>query len=300
MKLKGVIGIVCTPYNPDMTMDYESLRNQVEFILHSGAHGISFPIMASEFNAISDDERKKALDIVIDITKGHLPVYAGITGFNIHQSLALADHAQKAGADCLVCMTPLLHSFDEARTFEFFHILDDRVSVPVILQNMEGFGATPLSVRSTVKLISECKNVKYLKEESPPSILKMGMAITSGIGIVEGVFGGWGGLQLMDELELGSSGSLIACEFVDIVAKAYDAWAEGRQEEAESIFHRVLPALVYETKMIHAFWLTVLQKRGIIKHNRCRSLSLALTENMLRQIDRYLEDLKDLMIDNKA
>ena len=297
MKLKGIIGIVCTPYNPDMTLDYASLRNQVEFILNSGAHGISFPIMASEFNAVSDEERKKALEIIIDINKGHLPVYAGITGFNIHQSLALADHAQSKGADCLVCMPPLLHSFDEARTFEFFHMLDDQVSVPVMLQNWEGFGSTAMSVGSAVKLISECKNVKFLKEETPPSILKIEMAITSGKGIVEGVFGGWGGLQLLDELELGSSGSLIACEFVDVVAKVYDAWIEGRKEDAGRIFRRILPALVYESKMIHVFWLTVLQKRGIIRHNRCRSLSMTLTDNMLQQIDRYLEDLKDLFME---
>ena len=297
MEFKGIIGIVCTPYQRDMSVDYKSLARQVEFILRSGAHGIAFPIMASEFNAVSDEERKKGLEMVLEITRGALPVYAGVTGMNIHQSLALADHAQSAGAECLVCMTPLLHSFNEERTFEFFHMLDERVSKPVMLQNMEGFGATPLSVQSAVRLIGECKNVRFLKEESPPSIQKMDMALTLGEGIVDGCFGGWGGLMLLDELELGSKGSLIACEFVDVVARVYDAWVNERKAEAVEVFRRVLPALVYETKMIHAFWLTVLQKRGIIQNNRARSLSLELTERMSRQVDAYLEDLRDLMID---
>ena len=294
---KGIIAIVCTPYNDDMTIDFEGLKNQVEFILQSGSHGIAFPIMASEFNAVSDEERKKGLEIVIDITKGQLPVYAGITGMNIHQSLALADHAQETGADCLVCMTPLLHSFNEERTFEFFHLLDERVSTPVMVQNMEGFGATPLSMESVVKMIGECNNIRFLKEESPPSILKLEMALDLGKGVIDGCFGGWGALMLLDELELGSRGSLIACEFVDVLSKVYDAWTGGRKDDARAIFHRILPALVYESKMIHAFWLTVLQKRGIIKNNRARSLSLALTERMEKQVDRYLGELSDLMIE---
>ena len=120
--------------------------------------------------------------------------------------------------------------------------------------------------------------------------------ITKCEGNAEAVFGGFGGAQLIDELELGSSGSLVASEFVDILVKIYEAWNGGAKDEAESIYLRLLPALVYETKLTFQFWLSVLQKRGIIKNNISRSTSTFISEKIHKQIDGYIDKLKDLMV----
>ena len=144
-------------------------------------------------------------------------MFSGISGYNLYQSLSLADHAQKAGASCLVCATPLLHQLDEQRIFKFFEIINSNSSIPVMIQNMEGFSVNPIKIDTINNLISEFHNLKYIKEESSPSIIKIEQVITKCEGNAEAVFGGFGGAQLIDELELGSSGSLVASEFVDIL-----------------------------------------------------------------------------------
>lgn len=159
---------------------------------------------------------------------------------------------------------------------------------------MEGFGVNPIKIDTINNLISEFHNFKYIKEESSPSIIKIEQVITKCGGKAEAVFGGFGGAQLIDELELGSSGSLVASEFVDILVKIYEAWNGGAK--AESIYLRLLPALVYETKLTFQFWLSVLQKRGIIENNISRSTSTFISEKIHKQIDGYIDKLKDLMV----
>jgi dihydrodipicolinate synthase/N-acetylneuraminate lyase len=296
MHPKGIIAIPCTPYHADMTLDYDSLEREIEFILRSGAHGIAYPIMASEFYVLSDDERKKAVEMVIHAAGDSLPIYVGVTGQNIHHSLALAQHAQDSGATGLICMTPILHSLDEARSSEFFHLLDKKVSIPVMLQNVEAYGMLPLSIPAAIKIISQSENIKYIKEEGMPSLLRIEQAVRLGKDVVDGVYGGFGGAQFLDELELGVAGTLMACEFADIFAKMYNAWDDGDKEKATTIFSRLLPAVIAENKLFPAFPLAVLKKRGIIENSQPRSLSMELPERILQLVDRYIEDLDDLMI----
>jgi len=102
-------------------------------------------------------------------------------------------------------------------------------------------------------------------------------------------------MQLMDELDLGVAGTLIACEFVDVMAKVFDTWSAGNKDEATRIFHRVLPAIIAEIKLFPAFPLEVLKRRGVIEHSCPRSMSMAIPDKVSQQIDRYLHDLQDLM-----
>jgi dihydrodipicolinate synthase/N-acetylneuraminate lyase len=54
MSLEGILAIACTPYHDNLSLDYDSLQKEVEFIVASGSQGVAFPIMASEFHALSD------------------------------------------------------------------------------------------------------------------------------------------------------------------------------------------------------------------------------------------------------
>ena len=293
---KGIIAIPCTPYHGDMSLDFDSLINEVKFVLSSGANGIAYPIMASEFYVLSDQERKKAIETVIKTVDGSIPVCVGITGQNIHHSFELADHAQQAGANSLISMTPVLHSWHEDDVKNYFRLLDEKISIPLMLQNVNAYGMMPISISKVVDIVKHSKNIKYLKEEGTPSILRLEQAIREGKSHLKGVYGGFAGLQFLDEMKLGAFGSLMACEFVDVFSKIYDAWTSEDIDKAEKIFCRLLPALVYETKLFPAFPLSVLQKRGIIKHNKPRSVSMDLPKNILSQIDSYINDLGDLFI----
>jgi 4-hydroxy-tetrahydrodipicolinate synthase len=296
MSLEGILAIACTPYHDNLSLDYDSLQKEVEFIVASGSQGVAFPIMASEFYALSDEERKKAVELVIKTTDGKLPVCVGVTGVNVNHSLGLAKHAQDAGADVLICMTPLNHSFDKARKIEFFQKMNETISIPLMIQNVAAYGTSPLSIDEAVTLLSECENIRYLKEEVDPTIQRICEAADKGEGIIEGIFGGWGGLQLLDDLRAGANGNLPACQFTDVLGKIYQLWSEGEQQIANDLFIKVLPSIIYESKLGLAFSMNILKKRGIVKNTIVRSHTVHPTGFDVDRMDSYLDELDEWLV----
>ncbi|MGQ9556260.1 MAG: dihydrodipicolinate synthase family protein, partial [Anaerolineae bacterium] len=62
-QMRGIFAILCTPFNEDESLDEDSLRREVNFVVEAGAHGIVAPVMASEFQTLSDSERKTVIRV---------------------------------------------------------------------------------------------------------------------------------------------------------------------------------------------------------------------------------------------
>ncbi|MBT3994397.1 MAG: hypothetical protein HOF01_01205 [Chloroflexi bacterium] len=60
---RGIYGIPATPFNEDETLDIRSLESVLDFSVENGCHGIVMPVMASEYQALTDTERKQVFDI---------------------------------------------------------------------------------------------------------------------------------------------------------------------------------------------------------------------------------------------
>jgi hypothetical protein len=96
---RGIFVIVVTPFTAGYELDEESLRKEVRFCIEAGAEGLVGPANASEFPTLSDDERKRWLEIVISEAKGQIPVVAATTCGHYLPAVALSRWAQAAGAD---------------------------------------------------------------------------------------------------------------------------------------------------------------------------------------------------------
>lgn len=103
---RGIFVIVVTPFTTDYELDEESLRKEVRFCIEAGAEGLVGPANASEFPTLSDDERKRWLEIVISEAKGQIPVVAATTCGHYLPAVALSRWAQTAGADGVMAMPP--------------------------------------------------------------------------------------------------------------------------------------------------------------------------------------------------
>jgi len=73
-RLHGVVPIPVTTFDPDGSLDLGGLRSQVDFCLDSGADGILYPGVVSEFYTLTDDERRSAVETVVDAVAGRAPV----------------------------------------------------------------------------------------------------------------------------------------------------------------------------------------------------------------------------------
>ena len=103
---RGIFGIPATPFNEDETLDVHSLESVLNFSVESGCHGIVMPVMASEYQSLTDVERRKIFDVTTKIVNGRIPTVAGVTGVSNIHSIELAKYAQDAGFDSVITMPP--------------------------------------------------------------------------------------------------------------------------------------------------------------------------------------------------
>src|SRR5262245_12950918 len=103
---RGIYTILLTPFQEDRSLDEQSLRNEVDFVIAAGAHGIVTPVNTSEFFLLSDDERRRLAEVVIDQSRGRVPVVIGTAAPATATAVTLTSHARAAGAAGVIAMPP--------------------------------------------------------------------------------------------------------------------------------------------------------------------------------------------------
>ena len=130
---KGIFATPQSAYHEDGRFDYDGLDTQLGFCVASGAHGIVWPVMASQFSLLSRDERKKTTEQVVKKIDGRIPVVIGVATVWTEASVDLAQHAETNGAmvDILAEIFNRFDSGDEAGARELhnlmapYHIIHD-------------------------------------------------------------------------------------------------------------------------------------------------------------------------------
>ena len=86
-QFRGGYAIPVTPFNEDLSIDWESLRKTVAFSVEAGAHGIVTPVNASEGPYLTDDERMRVLKVAVEVVDGAVPVVGGVSGTSTEKSV---------------------------------------------------------------------------------------------------------------------------------------------------------------------------------------------------------------------
>ena len=98
--LKGVFGLLPTPYRDDYEIPHADLRAAADFCCRSGQHGIVWPVMVGEFYFLGEQERIRNLDAVLEEVNGRLPVVFGCSGVSVPQVLLFAARGAAGGRRC--------------------------------------------------------------------------------------------------------------------------------------------------------------------------------------------------------
>ena len=262
---RGVFVIVPTPFNPDLSLDLDGLREIVAFCIACGAHGLVAPANASEQPWLSDDERRTVMRTVIEATDGRAVTVAGVTAPQQLIAASLAREAEAMGADMLMAMPPNMSRATEPEIIAYYRAIDDAGSLPVVIQNWIGPGGTPMPARLVAELLTTLPDVKYVKEETEFASSMM-TAIQDAAGpALEGMMGGKAGRHLMDEHRRGACGTMPACEVTDAHVLLWNTLESGDRAKARDIYRQLLPLLMFETGYGTAVYKEVLKRRGVIR-----------------------------------
>jgi 4-hydroxy-tetrahydrodipicolinate synthase len=287
-RLRGVLPIPVTTFGSDGSLDLEGLRSQVEFCLGHGADGILYPGVVSEFYTLTDAERRAAVEAVVSAAGGRVPVAVGVTGASTESAVDFARHAAGLDVAAVMTMVPYVqHFFGPSADFVREHTRRvAEVGVPVIMQNARvGF---PLGAQALAEIVAAVPGVRYVKEESNPPTHGISAVVKALGDSIDGVFGGIGGVYLVNELERGAVGTMPSPAFVDRIVGAYRTYtaqgAEAAQEQLDSMGSLFTRELLYNV----VFHKEVLRRRGVIAHGTVRIATPSLDEVDLGDLDRLM------------
>ncbi len=263
---RGIYGIPPTPFNEDESIDWKSLESVLHFTVESGCHGVVMPVMVSEFQVLTDDERREIVETTVRVVAGRVPVVAGVTGIANAHSIGLAKHAQDVGADAVIAMPPHSKPTTESEVVRFFHELGAAVDLPVFVQNFGGAYAMP--THTLAKLAHDVPNVSYVKEEGAEPLQAATRIIEAAGDDILGVMGGFGARMLIDEWRRGEAGNMPASHYGDVHSRIWNLLEEGEEKAARAIYERILPLVLHDNLAVIK---EIFVRRGVIASNTLRS-----------------------------
>jgi dihydrodipicolinate synthase/N-acetylneuraminate lyase len=290
---RGVFPAICTPFTPEDLVDLDGQRRVVRFVLDGGAHGIVAFGLAGEVLKLSTNERKTLTDTILEEAAGAVPVFIGAGGPSIGAAIELARYAEGAGASCVVLPAPMSGALDEPTLVDYFVRVASSVSIPVMIQDAPAYLGVRLGPGLVGRVAAGAENVRFVKLEAGP--VEMGEWIAS-LGPEFSIWGGDGGVYLLDCVRTGAAGIIPGSDLVDLLVQVYEADAEGDPLRADELFRAVLPMLVFEMQhsIDHYNWCAkaVLVRRGVLNHTALRppaasfgDVSELLLEQHLARLD---------------
>jgi len=260
---RGIFSIVATPFSESYELDEASMAKQIRFLVESGVHGLVGPAFASEFAVLSDDERKRWIEIVVAESAGQLPVVATTHAVHTIPAVAFSRYAQEIGADAIMNMPPHIVHLSPEGCYSHYQALSEALDIPIFIQNMIGPVGTPLSNEMLARMCRELAWVQYIKEETLPEPRQISRTIAAAGEACLGVFGGRGGKHLIDEHRRGAAGNMPGVSVPDLHVELWNRLEAGDQTGARSLFNRLMPLFNLETLLGAAIYKEVLYRRGI-------------------------------------
>ncbi len=294
---RGVFTIPVTPFDRHGAIDEDSLKNEVDWCIRAGAHGIVASVNASESPTLLDDERKRVTRLVVETTTKRVPVVIGVSGASTQASVMFTKYARQVGADAVIAMPPYgVRLADPESVFAFYQSVADAADgLPVFIQNWGGPAGTIMTAHQMTRLMTEIDNVSYLKEETANAGHLMTTVLATAGDTCEGIMGGIGGRYLMDEFRRGACGTMPACQTTDIHVNIWNALEAGNLDKARRTFYRLLPLLNMEAAFGPIVYKEVLKRRGVIANTTLRSRrDSGLDEYDHKELDEILRDVSDL------
>ena len=153
-----------TPMNADGSVNYEKLREMVEFQIENQTDAIIVCGTTGEASTLTNEEHLECIRFCCEVTKKRIPVIAG-TGSNCTASAAyLSKEAEKAGADALLLVTPYYNKCTQNGLMAHFKQIAGAVDLPILLYNIPGRTGVKIAPETVVALCRDVDNIVGVKD----------------------------------------------------------------------------------------------------------------------------------------
>ncbi|KSV95587.1 MULTISPECIES: 4-hydroxy-tetrahydrodipicolinate synthase [unclassified Sinorhizobium] len=161
---KGSIPALVTPFTATGAVDADGFVAHVEWQIKEGSHGLVPVGTTGESPTLSHDEHKKVVELCIEAAAKRVPVIAGAGSNNTTEAVELAQHAEKAGADAILVVTPYYNKPTQKGLFAHYAAIAESVKLPIVIYNIPGRSVVDMSVETMAALSKAYANIIGVKD----------------------------------------------------------------------------------------------------------------------------------------
>ncbi|OHP61001.1 MULTISPECIES: 4-hydroxy-tetrahydrodipicolinate synthase [unclassified Neisseria] len=163
--LKGSLVALITPMNQDGSINYEQLRDLIDWHIENGTDGIVAVGTTGESATLPVEEHLAVIEATVKHVNKRIPVIAGTGANNTVEAIALSQAAEQAGADYTLSVVPYYNKPSQEGIYQHFKAIAEATSIPMIIYNVPGRTVVSMS-NDTILRLAEIPNIVGVKEAS--------------------------------------------------------------------------------------------------------------------------------------
>ena len=290
MVFEGVYSIIPTAFTDSGDLDEASQRRVVDLFIQKGANGLTALGVTGEVARLEEHERAKVLDLVVKQAAGRVPIIAGTSAEGTRTCISYTRQAKDLGAAAVMVSPPRMPKLNSAAVVNHYKALADAVDLPIVVQDyppITGFAMEPALLARIAKEIPSARTIKL---EDPPTPFKTARILDAAGETKVRIFGGLGGVFLLEELLSGATGAMTGFAFPEILVRIMTHWQAGEVDAAADVFYRAVPLMRFEFQdgIGMAIRKAVLQRRGALASAATRAPAGALDAATTSALQRVL------------
>ena len=238
--LDGIAPILFTPFDENGDIDAHSLRKILRFELDGGVHAIGINGFASEAYKMTDDERRENVEIVTSELARAVPLIIGIAPNSTEAAISQARQLAPYRPAALMTLPPADDGQWRSILCRILRGLRQgqrHPDHPPASATYTTVSSHRIAAEALAEIADRAPNVKYFKLEGPGSAAKM-KALAPLLGGETRMFGGGGGITVLDELRSGAAGLIPGVGFNEIFLAAWGAWKQSDADATEAVIKK--------------------------------------------------------------
>ncbi|WP_313525349.1 4-hydroxy-tetrahydrodipicolinate synthase [Anaerotignum sp.] len=154
-----------TPTFPDGTVNFEKMKELIEFQLANDTDALVICGTTGEASTLTDEVQIECVRFAVEVTNGRVPIIAGAGSNDTAHCIALAQGCEQAGADAVLLVTPYYNKATQRGLILHYTAVANSISIPIILYNVPGRTGCNIAPKTVLEL-SKVKNIIAVKEAS--------------------------------------------------------------------------------------------------------------------------------------
>lgn len=163
---KGLGIALVTPFASDGSVDYDVLKNLLDYQLKNGADFFCILATTGETPTLTKDEKQKIKELVVEKVGDKVPILIGCGGNNTADVVNELQTADSSGIDGILSVCPYYNKPSQEGLYQHFKAIAWATNMPVVLYNVPGRTGVNLKAETTVRLARDCENIVAIKEAS--------------------------------------------------------------------------------------------------------------------------------------